>query len=177
MRQPRFVARAFVAASCLATSAALASSSAPGGVPSLGRLGHRRPTVITGYASNAVLGIDDLNAPGASPGDIRTLSLDLAAEDGSGLGEVHVVQTLTRQQGAGGTAVKQIAIKLTEGEIVAFGTTVFEDFTSPTSRPDDTEEQLAVVGGTGAYLGASGFVDITVLPEFRSKWEIHVTGR
>lgn len=144
---------------------------------SLGHLGHRKPIEITAYGGNAAVGIDDLNAAGPSPGDIRTLSLDLAAEDGSALGEVHVVQTLTRQRDGVGTALKQIAIKLPKGEITATGTTTFEDITSPTARPDDTTEQLAVVGGTGEYVGASGEVDITVLPEFRSKWVIRIAGR
>lgn len=173
MRMHRTLGFVLAAAGCFATSPAIAG----GGVQSLGHLGHRKPIEITAYGGNAAVGIDDLNAAGPSPGDIRTLSLDLAAEDGSALGEVHVVQTLTRQRDGVGTALKQIAIKLPKGEITATGTTTFEDITSPTARPDDTTEQLAVVGGTGEYVGASGEVDITVLPEFRSKWVIRIAGR
>ena len=36
----------------------------------------------------------------------------------------------------------------------------------------DLIEQLAIAGGTGAYRGASGQIDVTVLPNFASQWTI-----
>ena len=59
---------------------------------------------------------------------------------------------------------------VTKGVIGAQGLTRLADFSDPTSRPNDRIEQLAIVGGTGAYRGASGILDIVVLPGFRSRW-------
>jgi hypothetical protein len=53
-----------------------------------------------------------------------------------------------------------VVITLAKGAIMAQGLTTFDDFISPTSRPNDRIEQLAIVGGTGKYRGASGIVDI-----------------
>ena len=53
----------------------------------------------------------------------------------------------------------------------------FADFTSPSGRPSDPIERIAITGGTGTYKRAAGEVEITVLPEFRSKWLIRFTQR
>lgn len=126
--------------------------------------------VITLSASGATLGIDDLNAPGSSPGDVRTLSLALTNAKGQPAGRVEIVQTLTHLEGNVGTAVKVVVLNLPRGTITGLGTTEFIDFTSPQSRPNDETEHIAVTGGTGAYRGASGQIDVQVLPNFTSRW-------
>lgn len=128
------------------------------------------PRAMTLIGSGAVVGIADLGQAGASPGDIRTLSLTLKTAKGATVGRAEIVQTLTRQADGLGTAVKSVVMTLTNGAVTASGTTTFSDFTSPNGRPDDRIEQIAITGGTGRYDGASGSVDITILPEFRSEW-------
>ena len=128
------------------------------------------PRVMVLHGSGAVVGIVDLGQAGATPGDIRTLSLALETVKGTAAGRAEIVQTLTRQADGVGTAVKSVVMTLSDGAITASGTTTFSDFTSPSGRPDDRIEQIAITGGTGRYDGVSGSVDITVLPEFRSQW-------
>jgi hypothetical protein len=137
----------------------------------------KRPTVITLFGSDAILGINDNNTVGPSPGDIRTLSLTMSNPKGKALGRADIVQTLTRQIANLGTAVKVAAIQLPKGTITAMGTVNFVDFTDPNGRPNDDTEELAVVGGTGAYIGASGNIDIRVLPGFQSQWVIKLGAR
>lgn len=132
----------------------------------------KAPQVITLTGSNATLGIADLNAKGPTPGDIRTLSLDLTNGKGQPAGRVDVVQTLTRQDGTLGTALKHVVLSLPRGTITGFGQTQFTDITDPKSRPNDLTEQIAVTGGTGAFRGAKGTIDIVVLPDFTSRWII-----
>lgn len=136
-----------------------------------------KPTVITLFGSDAILGINDNNTTGPSPGDIRTLSLAMSNRKGKALGRADIVQTLTRQTDDLGTAVKVVAIQLPKGTITAMGTVSFVDFTDPNGRPNDETEELAVVGGTGSYVGASGSIDIRVLPNFRSQWVIALGAR
>ena len=128
--------------------------------------------VITLIGSGATLGIADLNAPGPTPGDLRTLSLSLANTKGQPTGRAEIVQTLTRQDGATGTAVKVVVLNLPRGVITATGITEFTDITDRQARPNDRTERIAITGGTGAYRGASGHIDITVLPDFASRWVI-----
>ena len=127
--------------------------------------------------SGAVLGINDLGDVGPTPGDIRTLSLALSTEGGEPRGRAEIVQTLTRQVADVGTAMKSVVLTLDDGAVTALGLTTFADFTSPSGRPSDPIERIAITGGTGAYKRAAGEVEITVLPEFRSKWLIRFTRR
>ena len=129
-------------------------------------------TTITLIGSNAVLGITDSGQPGPTPGDVRTLSLMMSNAKGAPLGRAEILQTLTRQQGDVGTAMKSVVISLPKGMIAVMGVVEFVNITDPASRPNDASEHLAVVGGTGAYRGASGEVDIAVLPGFTSRWTI-----
>ena len=129
------------------------------------------PQVMTVVARDAILGINDNGAPGPTPGDIRTLSLTLFRK-GKSVGHADIVQTLTRQNGDVGTAVKVIVLKLPRGTITAIGQTKFTNLVDPNARPINLLEDIAVVGGTGAFLGASGQVRITVLPKFASRWVI-----
>jgi len=131
-----------------------------------------KPAVLTLIGSNAVLGITDTGATGPTPGDTRTLSLTMSTPKGAAVGRAEIVQILTRQQGDVGTAVKTVVISLPKGSISVMGVVEFINFTDPTSRPNDATEHLAVVGGTGAYRGAGGEVDIAVLPGFASRWTI-----
>jgi hypothetical protein len=126
--------------------------------------------ILTG--SNATLGIGDLNAPGPTPGDIRTLSLALTNAKNQPAGRAEIVQTLTRQSASDGTAVKVVVLTLPRGIITGIGQSDFTNFTDPQGRPKDLFERLAITGGTGAYRGASGQIDVTVLPNFASKWTI-----
>lgn len=128
--------------------------------------------VITVMGGNAVLGINDNTQPGSTPGDVRTISLTLTNLKGQPAGHADVVQTLTRQQGNIGTAIKVVVLTLPRGTITASGVAEFADFTSTTGRPNDKSESLAIIGGTKAYRGASGELDIEVLPAFKSKWII-----
>jgi len=128
--------------------------------------------VITLTANGATLGIDDLNAPGSSPGDVRTLSLALTNIKGQPAGRAEIVQTLTHVDGNVGTAVKVVVLNLPRGTITGLGVTEFTDFTSPQSRPNDETERIAITGGTDAYRGASGQIDVQVLPNFASRWII-----
>ena len=130
------------------------------------------PRVITVLGSNATLAVSDLNAPGPTPGDIRTLSLALTNTKGQPAGRAEIVQTLARQDGNVGTAVKVVVLSLPRGTITGIGLTQFTDFTDPKGRPNDTTERIAVVGGTGAFVGAKGQMDIVVLPDFGSRWTI-----
>ena len=132
----------------------------------------RGPHVIPLTGVNATLGISDVNAKGPTPGDLRTLSLDLRNTREQPAGRVDIVQTLTRQEGDIGTAVKQVVISLPRGTITGLGQTQFSDITDPSSRPNDRSERIAITGGTGAYVGARGTVNIVVLPDFTSRWII-----
>lgn len=134
-------------------------------------------TTISLIGSNAVLGITDTGQTGPTPGDIRTLSLTMSNPKGAPVGRAEIVQTLTRQQGDVGTALKSVMISLPKGTIAVTGVVEFVNFTDPTSRPNDATEHLAVVGGTGAYRGASGEADIAVLPGFTSRWTITLDRR
>lgn len=131
-----------------------------------------KPSTLTLIGSDAVVGISDLGAKGPTPGDTRTLSLALSSTKGAPMGRASIVQVLVLQSGAVGTAMKTVVLSLPRGSISVVGTTEFTDITDPASRPNEATEQLAVVGGTGAYRGASGQVDIAVLPEFKSRWTI-----
>ena len=131
-------------------------------------------SVLTLIGSNAILGINDNGQPGPSPGDIRTLSLTLSNTRDVAVGRAEIVQTLTRQQGDIGTAVKVVVIELPRGTLTVLGTVDFTNFTESSARPIDTNEALAVVGGTGAYRGVGGQVDIQVLPDFKSRWIIRL---
>jgi hypothetical protein len=68
-------------------------------------------------------------------------------------------------------------LNLPKGSISILGTTQFTDITDPTGRPNDSTEQLAIVGGTGAYQGAYGQADIHVLPDFTSRWALRLRPR
>ena len=124
---------------------------------------------------DAKLGINDNGAPGSSAGDVRTLALTMTTASGTVVGTVDVVQTLT-DEGAVDRAVKTLVISLPKGTISGMGLTTFNDFISPTSRPNDRIEQIAIVGGTGKYRGASGVIDIEILPNFNSRWRISLDG-
>ncbi|CAB4883263.1 MAG: hypothetical protein F2793_07600 [Actinobacteria bacterium] len=124
---------------------------------------------------DAKLGINDNGAPGSSAGDVRTLALTLTTTSGTVVGTVDIVQTLT-DEGAVDRAVKTLVISLPKGTISGMGVATFADFSNPASRPNDKTEQLAIVGGTGKYRGASGFIDIEVLPDFGSRWRISLDG-
>lgn len=128
--------------------------------------------VITLTGSGATLGIDDANAQGPSPGDVRTLSLALTNAKNQPAGRVEIVQTLTHIEGDVGTAVKVVVLTLPRGTITGLGMTQFTNFTNPQSRPNDENEQIAITGGTGAFRGASGQIDVQVLPNFASRWLI-----
>lgn len=135
----------------------------------------KAPHIITLIGSNATLGIADLNAKGPTPGDIRTLSLDLTNAKGQPAGRTEVVQTLTRQDGDVGTAMKLVDITLPRGTITGLGVAQFSDITDPKARPNDRTETIAITGGTGAFFGAQGQIEITVLPDFVSRWKITLT--
>lgn len=47
----------------------------------------------------------------------------------------------------------------------------------PNGRTNDETEKLALLGGTGSYVGASGSIGIRVLPNFRSQWVINLGAR
>jgi hypothetical protein len=134
----------------------------------------RKAPMLTLIGSNAILGVNDNGQPGPTPGDIRTLSLTMSDTQGNQVGNAEIVQTLTRQQGEIGTAVKVTVIELPKGTLTVIGNADFVNFTSPTARPTDTNEELAVVGGTGIYRGVGGQVDIQVLPDFKSRWVIRL---
>lgn len=133
------------------------------------------PRVITVFGGNATLGISDASAPGPTPGDVRTLSLALTNTKGQPAGRAEIVQTLTRQDGGVGTAVKVVVLHLPGGTITAIGQSEFADFTNPQGRPIKNLENIAVVGGTGAYRGASGNIRVRILPDFASKWVISLS--
>ena len=124
---------------------------------------------------DAKLGINDNGAPGSSAGDVRTLALTMTTASGTVVGTADVVQTLT-DEGAVDRAVKTLVISLPKGTISGMGLTTFNHFISPTSRPNDRVEQIAIVGGTGKYRGASGVIDIEILPNFNSRWRISLDG-
>ena len=130
--------------------------------------------IITLTGSGATLGIDDLNIVGSTPGDVRTLSLALTNAKGQPAGRAEIVQTLTRVSGNIGTAVKVVVLNLPRGTITGLGVTDFTDFTNPQSRPNDQTEHIAITGGTDAYRGASGQIDVEVLPNFASRWIIRL---
>lgn len=157
---------AVVLGSTLATIALL---SAPAHAANGATPGNR---VITLTGSDATLGIADLNAPGPTPGDVRTLSLRLTNAKGQPAGRVEIVQTLTHQGAGSGTAVKTVVLNLPRGIITATGLTEFSDLTDRQARPKDETEHIAITGGTGPYRGATGEIDITVLPDFASRWTI-----
>lgn len=136
--------------------------------------GPRKPTTLTVIGSKVVLGISDLGAQGPTPGDLRTLSLALTTVKGVPMGRASIVQVLVAQEGAQGTATKTVVLNLPKGSISILGTTQFTDITDPTGRPNDSTEQLAIVGGTGAYQGAYGQADILVLPDFTSRWVLRL---
>lgn len=160
------------------TAAAITAAMFAPAIPTAQALGQTaKKTTITVIGSDAVLGINDTNQPGPTPGDIRTLSLVLSDRKGVAVGRAEIVQTLTRQQGDVGTAVKVVVLNLPKGTITGMGTTDFVNFTDKASRPDDGTEHIAVVGGTGAYRGASGQMDVTVLPSFASRWVITLESR
>ena len=127
---------------------------------------------LTVIGSDAVLGLGDVGTAGNSPGDVRTLSLALRSTKGEPVGRAEIVQTLTRQADGVGTAVKHVVLNLPKGSVIGMGTTQFTDFLSPTARPDDRTERIAIVGGTGAFVDANGTMDIVVLPEFTSRWTL-----
>jgi hypothetical protein len=159
------------------TAAAITVAMSVPAIPAAQALGQSaKKTTITVIGSDAVIGINDNNLPGPTPGDIRTLSLALSDKKGVALGRAEIVQTLTRQQGDIGTAVKIVVLNLPKGTITAMGTTDFVNFTDKVSRPNDAKEHIAVVGGTGAYRGASGQIDITLLPSFASRWVVTLEG-
>jgi hypothetical protein len=133
-----------------------------------------KPMVLTLIGSGAVLGIFDTGEKGPTPGDVRTLSLTMSNTKSVPVGQAEVVQTLTRQQGTVGIAVKNVVIRLPKGTISLLGAVEFADFTNPESRPNDATESLAIVGGTGAYIGATGQADIAVLPGFTSRWTLTI---
>jgi hypothetical protein len=130
------------------------------------------PRVLTLIGSGATLGIADLNAPGPTPGDVRTLSLSLKNLKGQPAGRAEIVQTLNRQEGGTGTAVKVVVLNLPRGVITATGLTEFTDITDRQARPNDRTERIAITGGTGIYRRAAGHIDIEVLPDFASRWVI-----
>ena len=120
---------------------------------------------------DAKLGINDNGQPGSSAGDVRTLALTMTTTSGTVVGTVDIVQTLV-DEGVVDRAVKTLVISLPKGTISGMGVTTFTDFSNPAARPNDRTEQLAMVGGTGKYRGASGFVDVEILPGFASRWSI-----
>jgi hypothetical protein len=130
-----------------------------------------KATRLVYVGSDARVGLNDNGTPGASAGDVRTLALTLKTPRGAIVGTVDVVQTLT-DEGAVDRAVKVLVITLPKGTIAAQGLTTFTNFTDQTARPNDKIEQIAIVGGTGKYRGASGMIDIEVLPGFTSRWII-----
>ena len=132
-----------------------------------------KPTRLAYFGTDARLGFNDNGVPGSSEGDVRTMALTLRTATGSAVGTVDIVQTLT-DEAATDRAVKVLVITLPKGAIMAQGLTTFDDFINPASRPNDRVEQLAIVGGTGKYRGASGMVDIEVLANFRSRWIIWI---
>ena len=134
----------------------------------------KKSSVFTLVGSNAILGINDNGQPGPTPGDIRTLSLTMSNTKDVEVGRAEIVQTLTRQQGDIGTALKVVVIELPKGTLTVIGDADFTNFTDTKARPKDNDEQLAVVGGTGVYRGAGGQVDIQVLPDFKSRWVIKI---
>lgn len=159
----------------LITAAAITIAMSASAIPTAQALVQTaKKLTITLIASDAILGVNDNNLPGPTPGDIRTLSLTLSNKKGVALGRAEIVQTLTRQQGEIGTAVKSVVLNLPKGTITAMGTTDFVNFTDKASRPNDETEHIAVVGGTGAYRGASGHIDVIVLPGFTSRWIIAI---
>ena len=134
----------------------------------------KKSLVLTLIGSNAILGINDNGQSGPTPGDIRTLSLTMSNTKDVEVGRAEIVQTLTRQQGDIGTALKIAVIELPKGTVTVMGDVDFVNFTDTKARPIDVNEQLAVVGGTGVYRGAGGQVDIQVLPDFKSRWVIKI---
>lgn len=128
--------------------------------------------VITLTGSGATLGINDENAVGSSPGDVRTLSLALTNARNQPAGRAEIVQVLTHLEGSVGTAVKLVVLNLPRGTITGMGFAEFSDFTSPQGRPNGGTERIAITGGTGLYRGASGEIDVQVLPNFISRWII-----
>jgi len=132
-----------------------------------------KPTRLAYFGTDARLGFNDHGVAGSSAGDVRTMALTLRTATGSAVGAVDIVQTLTGEA-AVDRAVKVLVITLPKGAIMAQGLTTFDDFINPASRPNDPIEQLAIVGGTGKYRGASGIVDVEVLPNFRSRWIISI---
>mgnify|MGYP006279212217 CR=1 FL=1 len=122
--------------------------------------------------SDAQVGIVDNSPAGASPGDVRTLSVKLAKTNGTDMGEAQVVETLTRHVGTLGTAVKLVVLDLPQGTITATGHADYDNFTSFDSGPNEPNERLTIIGGSGPYRGATGQVDVKSLPDLKSRWTI-----
>jgi hypothetical protein len=132
-----------------------------------------RHRTLVFLGSDAQLGLVDNAAPGASLGDVRTLGLTMRTRDGRRVGTADVVQTLT-DEGDVDRAIKVVVLTLAKGTISAIGMTTFPDFLDPAARPDDETEHIAIVGGTGRFRGAEGYLDIVVRPGFRSTWIVHL---
>lgn len=152
----------------LAAAVLAGPAAAPASAADIGS-GRAKPNLML-IGSNARLGFNDNGAPGSSVGDVRTLALTMSTAGGRAVGTADIVQTLTDEAEVD-RAVKVVVISLPKGTIAIQGLTTFTDFMDPASRPNDETEQLAIVGGTGAYRGAAGSVDITLLPGFRSRWQ------
>ena len=165
---PRVIATTIAACVIVAALATMAA------VPAQAADRPAKPVVLTVMGGNAIVGITDSGEKGPTPGDMRTLSLTLSTTKSVPLGHVDVVQILTRQQGNVGTAVKTVEMTLPKGTISIMGVVEFADITNPGSRPNDGTEHLAIVGGTGAYRGTTGEVEITILPEFTSRWTLTI---
>lgn len=81
-----------------------------------------KPLVVTLIGSDAVLGVTDTGAKGPTPGDLRTLRLALSSTGGKAMGRAEIVQVLTRQAAASGTAIKTVVLNLAMGTIGITGT-------------------------------------------------------
>lgn len=105
------------------------------------------------------LNVVDNPPAGKSPGDVRAGWRRLADESGAAAGSVHYVAVLTEPGADGGDVLAgDYYVRLDAGTIAAQTLYQLPDSTDTSQKAQNAV--LIVTGGTGAFAGASGTIEI-----------------
>ena len=119
-------------------------------------------------------GINVIDNPpeGKSPGDVRAGWRKLADENGTPVGSVQFVATLTEPGAEGGDVLAgQYYIRLPKGYIATQSVYQLPDSTDTSQRASNAV--LVVIGGTGPYAGARGTIEIVAGEAPRYVFDLH----
>jgi len=160
------------AAVALASAVAVLSPVVIVASPAASAAPHHR--TLTFMASDPVGGVNDGGNPGSTSGDVRTYSLKLSTPAGAKVGRANIVMIQTYRDAGVDTALQTSVLTIPGGAITCQGLLRFSDMTDMKQRPLDKVTTIAITGGTGKYVGADGYVTFEILPNFASKWVVHL---